>query len=65
MGRIRLKSSVTFLLLLILLIALAGCSSTNSTYEQEMQKDEYLKNNFPAKKDAKSADTPVKTTLDR
>jgi len=59
------RISVTVLTSLALLIMLSGCSSTNSTYENELRKDEYLKSNYPAKKAGETADTPVKTTFDK
>lgn len=65
MGRVSVVVSVTVLLLSALLIILPGCSSTNSTYQEEMKKDEYLKSNFPSKKKGEHADTPVKTTFDK
>ena len=59
------RISVTVLASIALLITLTACSSTNSTYEEELRKDEYLKSNYPVKKDGESANTPVKTTFDK
>lgn len=46
-------------------IALLSCASSNTAYEEELKKDEYLKSSFPTKKQGKNANTPVGTTFDR
>ena len=65
MSRVSVVVSVTVSGLIALLITLSGCSSTNSTYQEELKKDEYLKSNFSTKKKGENADTPVKTTFDK
>ncbi|WP_455375543.1 hypothetical protein [Kaarinaea lacus] len=59
------RFSLTVLSAIALQIAVTACSSSSSVYEDEMKKDEYLKSNFPAKKEGKNANAPVKTTFDR
>ncbi len=59
------RISLTALSSIALFIALTACSTQNSVYEEEMKKDEYLKSNFPAKKEGKNANTPVETTFDK
>lgn len=59
------RPSLTVLTSLFLVFIFTACNTTNNVREQEMQKDEYLKKNFPAKKQGNNADTPVGTTFDR
>lgn len=59
------RISLTVLSAIALLIALTACGTSSGVYEQEMKKDEYLKSNFPAKKEGKNASTPVETTFDK
>ena len=59
------RVSVTVLTTITLLIALSACATSNSSYDEEMKKDEYLKSNFPVKKEGKNANAPVKTTFDK
>ena len=49
----------------ILSFVLNACSSSSTVYEEELKKEEYLKSNFPAKKQGERSDAPVKTTFDR
>ena len=59
------RLSLTVLTSSFLAFLLLACNTTNNVREQEMQKDEYLKKNFPAKKQENKADAPVNTTFDR
>lgn len=59
------RISLTVLTSIALTIALTACSSSTTVYEDEMKKDEYLKSNFPAKKEGENANAPVKTTFDK
>ena len=65
MGRVSVLVSVTVFSLSALLVTLPGCSSTNTTYQEELKKDEYLKSNFPTKKKGENTNTPVETTFDK
>ena len=56
---------LTVLASLFLAFLLTGCNTTNNVRAQEMHKDEYLKKNFPAKKQGSTPGTPVETTFDR
>lgn len=59
------RFSLTVLTSIALTIAVTACSSSSSVYEDEMKKDEYLKSNFPVKKEGKNTNTPVETTFDK
>jgi outer membrane protein assembly factor BamE (lipoprotein component of BamABCDE complex) len=59
------RISLTVLTSIALTFALIACSSSSTVYEDEMKKDEYLKSNFPAKKEGKNANAPLKTTFDK
>lgn len=59
------RISLTVLPILFLTFLLVACNTTNSVREQELQKDEYLKKNFPAKKQGNNTNTPVETTFDK
>jgi len=48
-----------------LAITLIACNTTNSTYEEEQKKDEYLKKNFPLKEQGQNTNTPVETNFNR
>lgn len=56
---------LTVLTSLFLVFLVTACNSTNNIREQELQKDEYLKKNFPAKKQGNLADSPIETTFDK
>jgi len=59
------RFSVTVLTSIALAIALNACNTAETRNEEELRKDEYLKNNFPAKKQGKNTETPVETTFDK
>lgn len=59
------RLSLTVLTVTFLAFLLAACNSSTNVRQQELKKDEYLKSNFPLKKDSKHTDTPVKSTFDR
>ena len=48
-----------------LAIVLVACNTTDSAYNEELKKDEYLKKNFPVKKQGGNTNTPVETSFDR
>lgn len=56
---------LTALCSVALAITASACSSNKSVIEEELNKDEYLKGNFPAKKQGKQANPPVQTTFDK
>jgi len=60
-----MRSSLLIFHCFVLCLALVACSSTNSVYDEELKKDEYLKSNFPAKKRGENPGTPVETNFDR
>lgn len=59
------RSSLPVLSILFLAFLATACNSPSNVREQELKKDEYLKSNFPAKKDGKQTSAPVKSTFDR
>lgn len=64
-GKPMRRNSLSVLASVFLAVLLSACNSTNNVREQELKKDEYLKKNFPVKKQGSNASLPVETTLDR